>query len=320
MFRLPLSLLSPGGARGRLSILIFHRVLSAPDPLFPDVPNAASFEECMRWVSQWFRVLPLGEAVDRLYAGRIPSRAMAITFDDGYADNEQVAAPILQRLGLPATVFVSTGFLGGGCMWNDRVIEAVRSCDQAVLDLDSLGLGRHPIGSHAARRQAIDAVLTAIKHLEPGERLARTQAIVDLAGGRPSPALMMGPEQVQRLPSMGVAIGAHTVTHPILTRLAPEAARQEMLASKRALEAIIGRPVTLFAYPNGVPDRDYAAEHVAMVRECGFEAAVSTAWGAASAESDRFQLPRFTPWDRSRARYGARLVANLTRTEQRAAA
>jgi hypothetical protein len=68
-----------------------------------------------------------------------------------------------------------------------------------------------------------------------------------------------------------------------------------------------------------VPDRDYSAEHVALVRECGFSAAVSTSWGAASKHSDRFQLPRFTPWDRTRLRFGARLLGNLARTGQLAA-
>ena len=147
MLRVPLSLLSPAGRRGRLSILIFHRVLAEPDRLFPEIPTAESFETCMRWVRGWFNVLPLTEAVDRLYAGTIPSRALAITFDDGYADNEVLAAPILNRLGMSATFFVSTGFLERGCMWNDRVIEAIRASANAEIDLHQLGLGRSPLGS-----------------------------------------------------------------------------------------------------------------------------------------------------------------------------
>ena len=111
MLTLPLSILSPAGARGRLSILIFHRVLPEPDPLAPDEPDVARFEAQMRWVRQWFNVLPFGRAVDMLYEGTIPSRARAITFDDGYADNEALAAPILKRLGLSATFFVSEELL-----------------------------------------------------------------------------------------------------------------------------------------------------------------------------------------------------------------
>jgi peptidoglycan/xylan/chitin deacetylase (PgdA/CDA1 family) len=319
MLRFPLSVVSPAGARGRLSILIFHRVLPAPDPLFPDLPDAAAFETRMRWVRDWFNVLPLGEAIERLYAGTIPRRALAITFDDGYADNEELAAPILKRLGMSATFFVSTGFLGGGCMWNDRVIEAVRACELPALDLSSIGLDTYPVATSAGRRQAIDQVLGRIKHLDQAQRQATADAIVVAAGNKPSPPLMMQPQQVRSLRAMGMEVGAHTVTHPILTRLGADAAWAEMHEGKAALEALLGEPVELFAYPNGVPRQDYAAEHAAMAKACGFKAAVSTAWGAASMQSDRFQLPRFTPWDRSRLRYGARLLTNFKREEARAA-
>ena len=299
--------------------MIFHRVLAQPDPLFPEMPTAIDFEMQMRWVKSWFQVLPLGQAIDRLYAGSLPARALAITFDDGYADNESLAAPILQQLGLTATFFVSTGFLGVGCMWNDRVIEAIRTSDAPAIDLTPVGLARQPLASIAERRAAILAVLAGIKHLEPKRRQAIVQHVVDATGGRPSPALMMQASQVRSLRALGMEIGAHTVTHPILTRLSPAAARDEISYSKRELEQILGEPVSLFAYPNGQPGQDYAAEHAAMARECGFGAAVSTAWGAATSRSDRFQLPRFTPWDRTRLRYGARLLANLTRPERLAA-
>ena len=319
LLRLPLALASPAGTRGRLSILIFHRVLPRRDALCPDAPDAAEFEAQMRWVRDWFRVLPLPRAIEMLYAGTIPARALAITFDDGYADNEELAAPILQRLGMTATFFVATGFLDGQIMWNDRVIEAVRSCRARDLDLRSLSLGHHEIASPLQRQQAIASLLKEIKHLEPQRRQAATDALVQRCGGRPAPRLMMQPGQLRRLRDMGMDVGAHTVNHPILTRLRAAEAREEMSGSKRRLEDILGEPIELFAYPNGVPQQDYAAEPAVMARDCGFSAAVSTAWGAASAKSDRFQLPRFTPWDRSRLRYGARLLGNLGREEQKAA-
>jgi peptidoglycan/xylan/chitin deacetylase (PgdA/CDA1 family) len=317
--RLPLSAMSPAGPRGRLSILIFHRVLARPDPILPDVPDALEFETKMRWVRDWFNVVPLSRAVDMLRDGTLPPRAMAITFDDGYADNEEIAAPILQRLGLPATFFVSTGFLEGACMWNDRVIEAVRACAADELDLGAWQLGRHALTSAAARVQAIDTLLQSIKHMEPARRQAMCDAITQAAGAPAAPRLMMTPDQVRRLHDKGMDIGAHTVTHPILSRLEPAAARHEMGASKERLQEIVGAPVELFAYPNGVPGRDYGPEHVEMARQCGFRAAVSTAWGAASARSDRHQLPRFTPWDRHWLGYAARLLLNLRRVENVAA-
>jgi len=315
MISLPLSLVSPSGRNGRLSVLIFHRVLSQPDPLFPELPSAVEFEAQMGWVSSWFNVLPLQQAIDRLFDGTIPSRALSITFDDGYADNEEIAAPILCQLGLSATFFISTGFLDVGCMWNDRVIEAVRACGRHSLDLAMLGLDNYPLNSLEARQHSIGLILKRIKHLDQSERDEATESIVCAAGGGPPLPLMMRPHQVRSLKAMGMEIGAHTVTHPILTRLAPEVAYEEMRRSKAELERLLGKTVDLFAYPNGVPDQDYSADHVRMAQECGYKAALSTAWGAASVRSDRYQIPRFTPWDRTRLRYGARMLLNLRRIE-----
>lgn len=320
MLRLPLSWLSPGGPRGRLSILIFHRVLPEPDALIPELPDAAEFEATMRWVRDWFNVLPLGVAIERLYAGTIPTRALAITFDDGYADNEELAAPILARLGLSATFFITTGFIGGGCMWNDQVIESIRGIRAPELDLRPFGMQVLPLDSDAARRRAVTDVLTAIKHLEQARRQAIADAIGAMAGFERAPSLMMSADQLRAMRQRHrMDIGAHTITHPILTRLSNDAARHEISRGKRELEMMIGETVHLFAYPNGAPGQDYRPEHAAMARDCGFTAAVSTAWGAASAASDRFQLPRFTPWDRTRMRYGMRLLHNLQRTERIAA-
>ena len=137
-------------SRGKLSILIFHRVLSKADPLLPSEPSAAQFDALLRHIKTRFAVLPLSDAVRRLYDGTLPAGALAITFDDGYADNLAVAAPILQRYGIPATVFISTGYLDGRCMWNDLVIEAFRSSKQAELDLTTLSLGKHLLASKTA--------------------------------------------------------------------------------------------------------------------------------------------------------------------------
>jgi peptidoglycan/xylan/chitin deacetylase (PgdA/CDA1 family) len=309
------SLASPAGARTRLSVLIFHRVLPQPDPLFDEIPDAARFEQQMRWVANWFNVLPLSEAVERLARGALPARSLSITFDDGYADNAAVAAPILQRLGLRATFFVTSGVLDGGRMWNDSVIEAVRSCRRQELDLGAAGLGRHDLRDASARRRAIDALLPAIKHLPQAERSRRVDAIVEAAGATLPDDLMMSSSQVRSLTGMGMEVGGHTVSHPILARLDDEAAWREIGGGRDALRQITGEPIGLFAYPNGVPHADYDARHVRMVQRCGFSAACSTAPGVATPHADRFQLPRFTPWDRGRGRFALRMARNLVRTK-----
>jgi peptidoglycan/xylan/chitin deacetylase (PgdA/CDA1 family) len=299
----------------RLSVLAYHRILPEHDRLLSAEPSADEFEHRMRWVKANFDVLPLSGAVRALRENRLPKRALSITFDDGYADNYKVAAPILLRLGLPATFFVATGFLDGGCMFNDVVIEAMRCAGSAELDLDDLGLGRHALGDPTQRASAIDRILVRLKYFEPERRRRAALEVARRAGSRVPADLMMTSEQVRSLHAAGMEIGAHTVTHPILAEIPLGRARHEMAASRARLEQIIGAPVRLFAYPNGSPRRDYHAEHAALARELGFIAAVSTAWGAARAGDDLYQIPRFTPWDRADWRFGLRLAHNAMRSD-----
>jgi peptidoglycan/xylan/chitin deacetylase (PgdA/CDA1 family) len=114
-------------------------------------------------------------------------------------------------------------------------------------------------------------------------------------------------------------IGAHTVSHSLLSSLGDDAARREIADSRSRLRAITDLDVRLFAYPNGKPRMDYGARDVGIVRELGFAGAVSTAWGAGLRHSDPLQIPRFTPWDRTPTRFVLRLVHNYTRTSAAAA-
>jgi peptidoglycan/xylan/chitin deacetylase (PgdA/CDA1 family) len=314
MLRNLLGMLSPGGRQGRLSILILHRVLQQPDALFPAEIDAARFDEICGWLKEWFNVLPLDEATQKLREGRLPARALSITFDDGYADNHDVALPILQRHGLPATFYIATGFLDGGRMWNDTVIEAIRRT--AIERIDLVGtaagaLGSLTVGDTEQRRHAIDRLLGTIKYLALDDRLECASDIARRAKVKLPDDLMMRSEQVLELRRAGMQIGAHTVSHPILAKLDPETARREIASSKEALESLLGERVTLFAYPNGKPGEDYDESSVEAVKALGFSSAVSTAWGAARRDSDPFQIPRFTPWDRSKWRFGARMAGNL---------
>ena len=303
--------MSPAGDRARLSVLIFHRVLPQPDPLFPDEVHARRFDVLCGWLAAWFNVLPLNEAVERLKAGTLPARAACITFDDGYADNFHVAMPILQRHGLTATFFVATGFLDGGRMWNDGIIETVRSSKAPLLDLSPLGLGSHHLGSIDQRRAAIAAIIGQVKYRPVAERVVIVEEIARIAQVTLPQDLMMTSDEVRAMRRGGMQIGAHTVSHPILARLTDEQARQEIQESRSFLENLLGERVGLFAYPNGKPGEDYSAHSVDVVRTLGFDAAVSTQWGASGQRDDLLQIRRFTPWDRTRLRFGARMIANL---------
>lgn len=309
--RLLLNLSSPAGAGARLSVLIFHRVLPQPDPLFPEEMHAERFDQVCGWLARWFRVLPLDQAVHQLQEKRLPARAACITFDDGYADNFDVALPILQRHGLPSTFFIATGFLDGGRMWNDTIIESIRACPASVLDLEPIGLGMHSLASVAQRRAAIISLIDQIKYRALHARIALCAQLVERAGVQLPDKLMMTSAEVQAMHRAGMQIGAHTVSHPILARLDDETARQEIHQSKDFLESLLDTRVGLFAYPNGKPGDDYLPHTVELVRDLGFDAAVSTAWGASGPQDDMFQIRRFTPWDTGKPRFLARLLRNL---------
>ncbi|QDL37525.1 polysaccharide deacetylase family protein [Rhodoferax sediminis] len=311
MVKTLLQWMSPAGAGARLSTLIFHRVLPAPDPLFPDEMDARRFAEVCGWLKSWFNVLPLDQAVIRLKAGTLPVRAACITFDDGYADNFEVAMPILQRHGLTATFFIATGFLNGGRMWNDTIIETVRNGTSPLLDFSSLNLGRHPVTTLADKRAAIAALIDQVKYQPLAQRISVTEQIARLAQVQLPQDLMMTSLQVKAMHQAGMQIGAHTVSHPILARLSEDQARQEISDSQIFLERLLGERVGLFAYPNGKPGEDYSLQAVEVVRSLGFDAAFSTQWGASRQGDDPLQIRRFTPWDRTRLRFGMRMLRNL---------
>jgi peptidoglycan/xylan/chitin deacetylase (PgdA/CDA1 family) len=302
---------SPAGTDARLSVLIFHRVLREPDPLFPDEMHARRFDALCGWLAAWFNVLPLDQAVARLNDGTLPARAACITFDDGYADNFHVATPILRRHGLTATFFIATGFLDGGFMWNDTIVESVRRSTLATLDLTSLGLGVHTLGSNDTRRALIDSLLGQIKYQSVQERIHITGQIAALSQIELPNTLMMSSGEVKSMRQAGMQIGAHTISHPILANLSDDQAQSEILGSKRFLENLLGERIGLFAYPNGKPGDDYTPKSVELVRGGSFDAAVSTQWGTSRGGDDMFQIRRFTPWDRSKLRFGLRLLNNL---------
>ena len=195
-------------------------------------------------------------------------------------------------------------------MWNDSIIEAIRLFKYRELDLMDLGLGRFDMSSFDNRIGAANSVIEAIKRRDPNERIKLVKHIESSTATDLPSDLMMTDEQVRELAGSGVTIGAHTVSHPILSSITEDVARAEILESKSYLESLIQDEIQVFAYPNGRPGLDYGVHHAKMVKEIGFKAALSTHWGVVTPESDSYQLTRFTPWDRERTRFVLRLLAH----------
>lgn len=316
LFKTATAAWSPAGSNGRLSILIFHRVLASHDPVRYLIPDVAHFDAMLGWIRSAFNVLPLAEGVDRLSAGTLPSSAAAITFDDGYADNYLHALPVLKKHGLHATFFIATGFLDGGIMWNDALGFSVRGTLLPMLDCSEVGLGVHPLATEEERSVALRTLNSAIKHLPYTQRKHTVEYIANRAEVDLPTDLMLSSDQLRKLRAEGMGVGGHTVTHPILAACDDGLALREIADGKQGLEEILGEKIDLFAYPNGKPDTDYRRAHVELVRELGFRAAVTTANGAARYGDDLFQIPRFTPWGGGRYRFTMQMIKNLHRSRR----
>ncbi len=317
----------PGHApAGQGIVLLYHRTASeTQDPHLLAV-DPARFEEHLRVIQELGRPAPLlelGAAMDR---GEVPERSIAVTFDDGYVDNLLYAKPALVRRGVPATVFVTAGYVGAQReLWWDAVerlfLRTPRLPETLELDLGArrlpLSLGRDaawtdvelerhagwhvlepesPTARHLAFREALE-------RLRPLPEPTRRGAIASLFAQaeldedvRPSHRVMDVGE-VRALADGGtITVGAHTVTHSQLSALDRDAQRHEIAASRARLEAILDRPVETFAYPFG-SRADYDARSVELVHEQGFALACSNFPGLVTPETPRAELPRVMVMD-----------------------
>jgi len=306
LFRLAANLLQT--LEPRLNILMYHRVMPDLDPLRPWEIDQQQFRQHMQWISAVFNVIPLSEAVEQLKNGSLKRRSLAITFDDGYLDNATHALPILKEFGFHATFFCTSAWLEGGQMWNDKVIESIRLWPDSTLSIDALKLKELPVKSLAEKNKAIETILPILKYQPPAQR----QEIADSLSAKVSelPQLMMLSEQLKQLHAAGMGIGGHTHSHPIIANLDDETLKKELSINKRKLEEVIGENITLFAYPNGKPGTDFHKDQIQLLKDTGYSMAVTTKPATACPNSKLFELPRFTPWDKSSSRFLTRLIQN----------
>jgi peptidoglycan/xylan/chitin deacetylase (PgdA/CDA1 family) len=262
-------LLMPDWMQARLSILIYHRIQLHPDPLLSTGPDADTFDWQMALINRYFNVLPLSQAIEALKKGALPPRAICVTFDDGYADNVHVVLPILQRYRISAAFFIATGYLDGGRMWNDSLIEAIRHLPGSWVDLSDYELGCHAIATLAEKRRSLRQLMYQLKRLDPLQREQMVREITAPVAGKIAPDVMLSSRQVVELHAAGMEIGSHTVTHPVLLKQSSETAWLELIDSRKTLETLISEPVRFFAYPHGKPGMDYGPDQVALVRKAG---------------------------------------------------
>jgi len=283
-------------------ILPYHNVAGAGDPVF-GMPEAA-FRSQMEFLKRHYNVVTLDD-VAAMLAGRRPwaERAVAITFDDGYEDNYRVAWPILRELRLPATIFLTSDYIGAGQgIWLNRLHLALRETPlQALQTSDVLGPDSPPLPlRNPGERQATAlALVDALYRRPPAERKAMTEQLiewlqVDLAALSPTPSALrfLSWHQVQEMGNEGlIAFGSHGCSHSIVSWLSDEVLPEELTASKARIEQETGRAVRHFAYPNGGPG-DWDDRALRLLPALGYETAVTMCKGLVQAGVEPFALPR----------------------------
>jgi peptidoglycan/xylan/chitin deacetylase (PgdA/CDA1 family) len=296
-------------AGARIFVLAYHRVvdeIAYGGPINPSLcVTADSFRRQMEQLRARFTILPLASVVRAVRGeGELLRDAAAVTFDDGYRDLIVRAAPILRALGIPATVFVPTGFdrhqPAARLLPHDRLYAALWSARRRALPLSRLGDSETALqlarAEHLLAAAGPAAAVDELIRLLPASALARLIATLEQHLGPPAldgGAAVLQPAEVRALADDGWEIGGHTEGHVVLTHEPLDEVRRQLAASKADLERWSGRPCRYFAYCNGYHSRRLVDE----LRRAGYAAAVTTCDRSNAAGDDVFRLGRKVLWE-----------------------
>lgn len=294
--------------KNKLLILNYHRVQDKNNVFFMSDIDHYTFNWQMHIISQYLTPIDLTDAVLKLENNKLLAGSIAVTFDDGYKDNFSDALPILKKMGVPATFFIATGFLNGGIMWNDVVIESIKRTNKDEINLSHVGLKRYSLTTKGEKIIAIEHIINAIKYKSLFDREELITDINEICEVKLPDNLMMNDDEVNQLYDSGMAIGGHTSNHPIFSCESNNVVEEEVLDGKFYLEKILHIQLSAFAYPNGKLGKDYEPIHADIIKKAGFKCAVSTNWGVNNKKTDLYQLMRFTPWDKTPIGFLLRLL------------
>lgn len=291
-----------GWRRERLLVLCYHGVsmldehVCDPD-LFVSPATLRGRLELLR--DGGYRVLPLDEAVTRLYDGTLPPRSVALTFDDGFVDFAERAVPLLEEFRMPATVYLTT-------YYSERRLPVFNTALRYLLwkgqasggDVAPVVGAPAPLGvADAASRRAVWAAVRQfardhkLSGAEKDALLARVAAAVGVdydAFRQTRVHQIMAPEQVRALPAGLVDVELHTHRHRTPRHEAQF--RRELVDNRVRIEALTeGRTPRHFCYPSG----DYDGAFLGWLRAEGVRTATTCIPGLASVESEPLLMPRF---------------------------
>ncbi|NHA15378.1 polysaccharide deacetylase family protein [Thioalkalivibrio sp. XN279] len=284
--------------RAGLTILMYHRVLPRSDcadyPLESLVMPLEAFQQQVAWLSRSAEVVPVAEALERLAGGEASVKPLvSVTFDDGYADNFEHAAPVLESNGLRGTFFVATDFVGRGFpFWFDVAADAWTRLDYGARMrlLEDLSSSWGQDSRKAKCGADLASWMSALKLVPVTERdrcveMARSRVEGEFDATR---FRAMTREQLVELDRRGHEVASHGVSHSILPLLDDTALAHELRASRVALSDWLGHDVNGFCYPNGDSD----PRVIAAARAAGYRYACSTIEGLNRPGEDAFRLKR----------------------------
>lgn len=264
--------------QNRLTVLAYHRIIEHETPQFADYrpvvsATPAMFAQQLDYIQAQFNVISIDDLHAAFYKDKpLPPRPLLITFDDGYLDNYEHAYPLLRARGLPAVIFLATSRMTHPRpLWWDAVARAFFYTTATDAHLPLLG----DCSLTAADKNAtLNKLLSALKQLHEEEKLAVVDEVQRTLGfnDTDSAPLFVNWTQVREMVNNGVACHAHTVSHPILTRISLEQAHQELALSRQHIIDETAQNVTAFAYPNGTA-ADYSPQIIAALQSVGYSLA-----------------------------------------------
>jgi peptidoglycan/xylan/chitin deacetylase (PgdA/CDA1 family) len=285
--------------RNGLTILMYHGVVREQLPVSDwCFLEDSSFRRQIEYLRRHFSIVPLSAAIELLQQDAVEKPTAVVTFDDGYQNNFDVAFPALQQDGVPATIFLTTGFVdSSNTVWFCHVIRALSETRKTSMQWGDAELD---VSDPRKKAMASARLQAGLKASPPDQVHSLVQRIyqeldVDpLSSVEPgSPFRILNSSSIQTMVQSGlVEFGAHTQTHPILSLLSPEEQAREISGSVQAVERLTGQPCRYFAYPNGRP-QDYDSGTVELLRNCGILAAVTTTRGSNEARHSLLELQRY---------------------------
>ena len=276
----------------KYAVLGYHGVGAHEFPMYCRFPKRV-FAEQMRYIERHYRVLSLRQMVEELQNPPAQGQSVVVTFDDGYLGTYTDAFPVLKEYGIPATVYVIAGSIESGEIpWYDRIFQRFqRAGSEVTVTLDTQRNFR--LTDFASRVDAATRVVWYLCTLPDEERQRWCNSFeeeVPLPSGELCGS-MMNWDQVREMHHAGISFGSHTMTHPVLSRLTPDALQREVAESKWLIENRLDAGVEDFAFPFGKPP-DCGAVGAKVLSALGLRTAVTTIVGINEPGADRFQLRR----------------------------